>query len=240
MTARSPSGSAASSAEPFRCLFTHCVPRGSVVHRDVEISARMINFERDSCPKAWRYPFCATRSAANIDCPYVAQSSRALVCERSPDVFCFGSFIASHNVEHDFIAGVQCFEPLSDDTSMMDEDILARVLGYKAKTLFIVPPFDFATGHSTSLLISEAGVRPFWPQNQSAKNAQWNRVRLRSSALSIGKSTESSRISFDKHESRRGDGHVPTFSQLLGTWSSPTPAFFSHFQTRALVVYAMA
>jgi hypothetical protein len=58
-----------------------------------------------------------------------------------------GAFIAADDIEADFLAFVEGLEAGTENGSVMDENILSRVLGDEPEPLFIIEPFDFATGH---------------------------------------------------------------------------------------------
>jgi len=64
------------------------------------------------------------------------------------NVFGFGTFIAGNDVKRHFISFVQGLETLADDGGVVNEDVLAWILCYEAEAFFVVPPFNFAAGHS--------------------------------------------------------------------------------------------
>jgi hypothetical protein len=66
------------------------------------------------------------------------------------DFLSLGSLFAGDNLENDFLTFAQRFEPVPKDCGVVNEHILAAILGNEAKALFIVPPFDFASSHKLS------------------------------------------------------------------------------------------
>jgi len=67
---------------------------------------------------------------------------------RALDVLGFGSLVTGDNIEENLIALIQRFKALPDNGRMMNEHILAGLLGYETEPFFVVPPFYFTTGHS--------------------------------------------------------------------------------------------
>ena len=71
------------------------------------------------------------------------------------DVLGLQAFGAFDNLKLDGFPFVQGFEALSLNSGVMNEHILAGLLGNETKTFFVVEPLDFTTGHNL-LLFSEA------------------------------------------------------------------------------------
>jgi len=75
-----------------------------------------------------------------------------LLCPGSMNVRGLGPFLAGYNIEDDFFTFVEGFETSSEDCRMMYKNILSGFLRDEAKSFFVIPPFYFSTGHSSSLL----------------------------------------------------------------------------------------
>ena len=74
------------------------------------------------------------------------------------DVLSFQSFGAFDNLKLDGFAFVQGFEALSLNGSVVNEHILAGILGNETKTFFVVEPLDFTTGHNF-FLVAETQIK---------------------------------------------------------------------------------
>src|SRR6267378_119057 len=84
---------------------------------------------------------------------------------RALNVLGFGSLIAGYDVEQDFFALIQCLVSLSDNRCVMHKDILPGLLCDEPETFFIVPPFDFAAGHTCTPESSEGQHRTVTEHN---------------------------------------------------------------------------
>ena len=87
------------------------------------------------------------------------------------DVLGLQAFGAFDNFKVNDFAFVQGLETLSLYGGVMNEHILAGLLGDEAKPLFIVEPLDFTTGHNL-LLFSEVQKKEDtgWPPPTSARS----------------------------------------------------------------------
>ena len=74
------------------------------------------------------------------------------------DVLSFQSFGAFDNLKLDGFTFVQGFEALSLNGSVVNEHILAGILGNETKTFFVVEPLDFTTGHNF-FLVAETQIK---------------------------------------------------------------------------------
>ena len=74
------------------------------------------------------------------------------------DVLSFQAFGAFDNLKLHGFPFVQGFEALTLNGGVMNEHILAGILGNETKTFFVVEPLDFATGHNF-FLVAEAQIK---------------------------------------------------------------------------------
>jgi hypothetical protein len=99
----------------------------------------------------------------------VLRSARRI---NAQNVFGFGPLFTGDDIEGDLIAGLQGFESFAKDARMMDEDILAGLLGNEPEPFRVIPPFNSSTRHSSSLL-NTCGRRP---KNYGQKTAKAGQV----------------------------------------------------------------
>ena len=74
------------------------------------------------------------------------------------DVLSLQTFGAFDNLKLDGFAFVQGFEALSLNGGVMNEHILAGILGNETKSFLVVEPLDFATGHNF-FLVAETQIK---------------------------------------------------------------------------------
>ena len=74
------------------------------------------------------------------------------------DVLGFQTFGAFDNLKLDGFPFIQSFETLSLNGGVMNEHILAGFLGNETKSLFVVEPLDFTTGH-IFFLVAETQIK---------------------------------------------------------------------------------
>ena len=67
------------------------------------------------------------------------------------DVLSLQTFGAFDNLELDGFPFIQGFEALTLNGGVMNKHILAGILGDETKTLLVVEPLDFTTGHNIFL-----------------------------------------------------------------------------------------
>jgi hypothetical protein len=94
---------------------------------------------------------CLARLGAAVKGNYEELLGRGL------HVLCFGAFLAGDNVENDFLTFMKDLEPTAKDPFVVNEYILTVFLRDETKSLLVVPPLNFATGHNDS---SEFWARP--------------------------------------------------------------------------------
>src|SRR2546425_887411 len=82
----------------------------------------------------------------------------AVLIRGSLDVLSFQTFGTFDNLKLDGFPFVQGFETLSLNRGVMNEHILAGLLGNETKAFFIVEPLDFTTGHNF-FLVAEAQIK---------------------------------------------------------------------------------
>jgi len=74
------------------------------------------------------------------------------------DVLSLQTFGAFDNLKLNGFPFVQRFEALALNGGVMNEHILAGILGNETKTLFVVEPLDFAAGH-IFFLVAETQIK---------------------------------------------------------------------------------
>lgn len=67
------------------------------------------------------------------------------------DVLGLGSLFTRHNVENDSFAFNKRLETSPRNRRMMHEHVRSTFLHDEAEPMFVIEPFYFATGHSTTL-----------------------------------------------------------------------------------------
>jgi hypothetical protein len=98
------------------------------------------------------YPLQPTAANENLygrettDFP-TAQLLRGL---RALDILGFQSFVTDNHLEQNFLTLVQGLKPRADDGRMVYEHVLAGILRNKPKSLLVIEPLHFATGHNCS------------------------------------------------------------------------------------------
>ena len=88
------------------------------------------------------------RLKANQKAP-VASADRELVRVRTLYVFCLQSLFTGDDVEDDLIAFIERSEAVALNSTIMDEYVLAGFLRNETEAMFVIEPFNFATGHSS-------------------------------------------------------------------------------------------
>jgi hypothetical protein len=66
------------------------------------------------------------------------------------DVLGFQSFVARHNVKADFLPFIQGLEAGTHDGRVVNENVLAGILGDEPEPLFVIEPLYFAASHMIS------------------------------------------------------------------------------------------
>ena len=95
------------------------------------------------------------------------------------DVLSFQTFGAFDNLKLDGFPFVQGFEALTLNGGVMNEHILAGILGNETKTFFVVEPLDFAAGHNI-FLVAETQIKkdtPWFPP--AGVPSQFTKKRMR-------------------------------------------------------------
>jgi hypothetical protein len=77
--------------------------------------------------------------------------ARRLVLPRTLDVFRFRTFFSGYEVKDNLFAWRERFMTFSQHSRVMQEHVLPAVLGDKAITVRLIPPFDFSTCHNVPL-----------------------------------------------------------------------------------------
>jgi hypothetical protein len=85
-----------------------------------------------------------------------SKTSALLLRMHALNVLGFQPFITDDHIEQNLVSLVQCFESRTDNGRMMHKDVLPGTLGDEPKPFFIIEPLDFATGHNSPDLTSEA------------------------------------------------------------------------------------
>lgn len=101
------------------------------------------------------------------------------------NVLSFGPLFAGYNFKEDILSFMQGFEAFAVNRRMMDKDILAGSLSDKAEASFVIPPFNFSTGHSFCSPVSylEAPVVARGEQKQPFTPSLWSYQRLKSARI---------------------------------------------------------
>jgi len=94
--------------------------------------------------------------------PSTRGRARQLHWVQALDVLGLQSFFAGDDVERDLFTLVQSLETGPDNGRVVDENILAGILGDETKPLFIVEPLYFAASHNSLLSRSKRARKTKW------------------------------------------------------------------------------
>ena len=72
------------------------------------------------------------------------------------DVLRLQTFFSVHKLEVHILTFFECFVALTENGTVMNEDVLAALAGDEAIPFFVIEPLHFAAGHISCWLVVEA------------------------------------------------------------------------------------